>query len=125
MVFQCGADSIGGDLLGTLNLSVKGHGECLKMVKEWGLPMMVLGGGGYTIQNVSRCWTYETGICLGVDLENKLPAHDTIEYYGPDYELHLPIKNETNYNSQEYIDNITSQALENLKNIEIAPNVPF
>lgn len=29
-------------------------------------PIVMLGGGGYTIQNVSRCWTYETGVALGM-----------------------------------------------------------
>ena len=25
---------------------------------------MLLGGGGYTIRNVARCWTYETSVAL-------------------------------------------------------------
>jgi hypothetical protein len=25
----------------------------------------VLGGGGYTVRNVARCWTYETAVLLG------------------------------------------------------------
>lgn len=36
--------------------------------------MLVLGGGGYTINNVARCWTYETGQLLG---EHLYPA-DTL-----------------------------------------------
>lgn len=27
--------------------------------------MLVLGGGGYTISNVARCWAYETGRIVG------------------------------------------------------------
>ena len=27
--------------------------------------MLVLGGGGYKISNVARCWAYETGTILG------------------------------------------------------------
>jgi acetoin utilization deacetylase AcuC-like enzyme len=42
-----------------------GHGECVKFMKEFGIPMLILGGGGYTIKNVSRCWAYETGLLLG------------------------------------------------------------
>ena len=30
--------------------------------------MIVLGGGGYNVKNVARCWAYETGICLGKQL---------------------------------------------------------
>jgi histone deacetylase 1/2 len=33
-------------------------------MKGKNIPMIILGGGGYTIQNVARCWAYETGICL-------------------------------------------------------------
>eukprot|EP01017_Pseudomicrothorax_dubius_P045807 TRINITY_DN7980_c0_g1_i3.p1 TRINITY_DN7980_c0_g1~~TRINITY_DN7980_c0_g1_i3.p1 ORF type:complete len:325 (+),score=58.00 TRINITY_DN7980_c0_g1_i3:125-1099(+) len=70
IVMQCGADSISGDKLGCFNLSIKGHGECVNYMKSFGIPMMVLGGGGYTLRNVARCWTYETGILLDEELPN-------------------------------------------------------
>jgi hypothetical protein len=38
----------------------------LEFVKKFNLPLMVLGGGGYTVRNVARCWAYETGLCLGI-----------------------------------------------------------
>jgi hypothetical protein len=44
--------------------SIKGHGACVEYVKGFGIPLMVLGGGGYTVRNVARCWTYETSICV-------------------------------------------------------------
>lgn len=31
---------------------------------RYNLPLMLLGGGGYTIRNVARCWTYETSVAL-------------------------------------------------------------
>ena len=30
----------------------------------------MLGGGGYTIRNVARCWTYETSIALNSEVAN-------------------------------------------------------
>lgn len=51
----------------------------MRIIKEWGTPLLVLGGGGYTIKNVARCWTYETGICLNQELENNLPLNDYYE----------------------------------------------
>ena len=30
----------------------------------------MLGGGGYTIRNVARCWTYETSVALDLDIAN-------------------------------------------------------
>ena len=62
IVMQCGADSLGMDRLGVFNLSMKGHGEAVRHMKNYGLPIMFLGGGGYTLKNVARVWTYETSI---------------------------------------------------------------
>jgi hypothetical protein len=35
------------------------------------VPLMILGGGGYTMRNVARCWCYETGKMLGLDLPDE------------------------------------------------------
>lgn len=34
--------------------------------------MLVLGGGGYTIRNVARCWCYETACCCNVELPDQV-----------------------------------------------------
>ena len=39
-------------------------------MKKQGVPLLMLGGGGYTIRNVARCWTYETSVALGVEIAN-------------------------------------------------------
>jgi histone deacetylase 1/2 len=65
VILQLGADSIAYDVLGRLNLSIKGHGACVKQMMTYGVPLMLLGGGGYTVHNVSRCWLYETGLAIG------------------------------------------------------------
>ena len=56
VVLCCGADSLSGDRVGCWNLSIKGHAACLEHMKTFNVPLLVLGGGGYTIRNVSRCW---------------------------------------------------------------------
>ena len=84
IVLQCGTDSLSGDKLGCLNLSmrgtivlplekwlshtVSGHANCVKFVKSFNKPLLLLGGGGYTMRNVSRAWAYETGLAAGVEL---------------------------------------------------------
>jgi len=65
IVLQCGADSLAGDRLGCFNLSLKGHAACIEYVKSFNLPILLLGGGGYTIRNVARCWALETSVILG------------------------------------------------------------
>lgn len=64
-----------GDRLGCFNLTDKGHGECVKFVKSFGLPLLVLGGGGYNIRNVARCWTYETAVLLDHSISNSILYH--------------------------------------------------
>ena len=74
LVLQCGSDSLSGDRLGCFNLSVRGHADCVRHMLTYNLPTLVLGGGGYTIRNVSRCWAYETAVVLGEELENEMPC---------------------------------------------------
>jgi histone deacetylase 1/2 len=115
VVMQCGSDSLSGDRLGCFNLSVKGHANCVKHIKSFNLPMMVLGGGGYTLRNVPRCWTYETGICLGMELEDDIPKNDYLDYFFPEYKLHIPVTNMENVNTPEYLNNILENIENNLK----------
>ncbi|GAB2269783.1 Histone deacetylase 6 [Dionaea muscipula] len=106
VVLQCGADSLSGDRLGCFNLSVKGHADCLRFLRSFNVPLMVLGGGGYTIRNVARCWCYETAVAVGVEPDNKLPYNEYYEYFGPDYSLHIDPSNMENLNSPENLDKI-------------------
>lgn len=75
------------------NLSVKGHGECVKLIKSWGVPLLLSGGGGYTLRNVPRCWVYETSIATGIDIKNEMPDHAYRDYFCPDYKIHLQVSN--------------------------------
>lgn len=98
VVLQCGGDSLSGDKLGCFNLSMKGllklfihlnffiysssipflgHANCVKFVKKFNLPTLVLGGGGYTMRNVARTWAYETGVVVGEDIG---PGKENLEY---------------------------------------------
>ena len=78
IVLQCGGDSLSGDRLGCFNLSMRGHANCVNFVKSFGMPTLVLGGGGYTMRNVARTWAYETGVLVGQELDPVLPFN---EYY--------------------------------------------
>lgn len=33
-----------------------GHAACVDFLKSFHKPLLLLGGGGYTIRNVARCW---------------------------------------------------------------------
>ena len=72
-----GADSLSGDRLGCFNLSLQGHAHCMDFLAKFGVPMLVLGGGGYTMRNVARCWCYETGRMLAEELPDEYARHST------------------------------------------------
>jgi histone deacetylase 1/2 len=123
VVLQCGGDSLSGDRLGCFNLSMDGHANCVNFVKSFGLPTMVLGGGGYTMRNVARTWAFETGVLVGQDMERTLPYNEYYEYYAPDFELNVRSSNMENSNSREYLEKITSAVIDNLRQTGPAPSV--
>lgn len=124
IVLQCGADSLAGDRLGCFSLSTKGHGECVKFVKDLNVPTLVVGGGGYTLRNVARCWTYETSLLIDEQISNELPMNDYLEFFAPDFTLHPEIQTRTeNANSKQYLDAIAKHTYDNLKMCQFAPSV--
>eukprot|EP00961_Rhodomonas_salina_P242946 3282173-Rhodomonas_salina.2 len=46
ILMQCGTDSLVGDRLGTFNLTLRGHGKCVEFMNSFGVPMLLVGGGG-------------------------------------------------------------------------------
>ncbi|GAA5865899.1 hypothetical protein JCM8547_005752 [Rhodosporidiobolus lusitaniae] len=129
IVLQCGADSLGCDRLGCFNLSIAAHGECVRFIKSFNLPLIVLGGGGYTIKNVSRCWTYETAVLLGLeqDLPNALPHTAYDDFFAPDWKLHPDLAGGRNrlenLNSRKQLERIRVGVLERLRYMHGAPGV--
>lgn len=124
VVLQCGADSLAGDRLGCFNLSMRGetilltkqgHAFATEYMKSFKVPLLVLGGGGYTIRNVARAWTFETAVVCGETLpegtwffletkSTELPFNDYFQYYGPDFKLDVPSNNMENQNTREYLE---------------------
>ncbi len=125
IVLQCGADSLGLDRLGCFNLSIAAHGECVQFIKSFGLPLLVLGGGGYTIRNVARCWAYETSVLTGCSIPDTLPSTPYMEFFAPSYRLHEPTQagRVENQNSKASLEKIRVQILEQLRYLHGAPSV--
>ncbi|XP_039122763.1 histone deacetylase 19-like [Dioscorea cayenensis subsp. rotundata] len=126
LVLQCGADSLARDPLGSFNLTIKGHAECVNFIRSFNLPLLLLGGGGYCLRNVPRCWAYETAVAVGVELQNDLPSNEFYAYFGPHYTLHdPPIKALENKNSTNSLEKIKTRVLDNISKLEHAPSVQF
>ncbi|MGD8340230.1 MAG: acetoin utilization protein AcuC [Gammaproteobacteria bacterium] len=61
-LLQCGADSIAGDPLTHLQLSVEAHAHAAERLKSLAERtasgrLLAMGGGGYNRNNLARCWT--------------------------------------------------------------------
>jgi histone deacetylase 1/2 len=123
VVLQCGADSLANDRLGCFNLTIKGHAKCVKFVKGFGIPTLVLGGGGYNIRSVARCWAYETAVLLDTEIDDAIPYNDYWQYYEPDHKLHFPKTAAENNNGREYLEKLKTKVLENLRCLNAAPSV--
>ncbi|KAG6918651.1 transcriptional activator that enhances pseudohyphal growth [Tephrocybe rancida] len=125
IVLQCGADSLGCDRLGAFNLSIAAHGECVNFVRKYNVPLLVVGGGGYTIKNVSRCWTYETAVLVGATIPDELPAtvYDSF-FEDSHWKLHPPLTGKVdNQNSVTSLQRITISIRNKLRYLQGAPSV--
>jgi histone deacetylase 1/2 len=127
ILLQLGSDSLTGDRLGCFNLTIKGHADYAAYVKSFGIPMLVTGGGGYTVRNVARCWTYETAVLLDCadEIDQNLPDNVYLGYFGPDYRLMISksnMKNMKNLNTVESLHDIEVKILENIREAPTRPH---
>ncbi|HLF86793.1 MAG TPA: acetoin utilization protein AcuC [Nitrospiria bacterium] len=73
LVSQLGVDTMASDPLTHLELTTNGFTRMIELMKGWSVPWVALGGGGYDIVNVAKCWSLAFAIMAGVDLPDKLP----------------------------------------------------
>ncbi|KAJ7052207.1 histone deacetylase RPD3 [Mycena amicta] len=125
IVLQCGADSLAGDKLGCFNLSMHGHAHCVQWLREKNVPLVLLGGGGYTVKNVARAWTYETACAIGGGMEAAidpvLPYCESFDWFGPRYRLEVLASNMEDLNVS--LDAVRLTALQQLSELPPVPSV--
>ena len=111
----------------------------MKFVKSFDKPLLLLGGGGYTMRNVSRAWAYETGLATGVELGRgkcipmadrkkstlflDIPVNEYYEYFGPDYQLDVKSSNTEDLNSPAYLERVKGIVMEHLRHVGGPPSV--
>ncbi|CZS91509.1 probable histone deacetylase HosA [Rhynchosporium agropyri] len=130
IVLQCGADSLAGDRLGRFNVQVQGHGACIAYCKSLDIPLLLVGGGGYTPRNVARAWAHETSIAIGCDktLSPIIPQHTPYRSHFR-YETIFPTLSEIlgdprpNKNTKKKITEIIESVTEQLRLVNRAPSV--
>lgn len=126
IILNGGASNLSGDRLGCFNLTLQGHGACVKFVRDLNLPLLVLGGGGCASANVARCWANATNILLGGDemAGSTIPLNEAFRsYYAPEYKVAVPSSNQLNENSAAELDKIKAMLLSSLDSITPAPTL--
>ncbi|CAK5280898.1 unnamed protein product [Mycena citricolor] len=126
VVLQCGADSLAGDKLGCFNLTMHGHAACVQFLRQQNVPLVLLGGGGYTVKNVARAWTYETACAIGMEAEVDplLPYTEYFDWFGPRFRLEVPASNMDDVNVLDGSLNVVREkALRQLAQLPHAPSV--
>ncbi|CAI2324251.1 unnamed protein product [Caenorhabditis sp. 36 PRJEB53466] len=124
IVLQCGSDSLCEDRLGQFALSFNAHARAVKYVKALGKPLMVLGGGGYTLRNVARCWALETGVILGLRMGDEIPGTSLYSHYFTPRLLRPNLVTKlTDMNSPSYLHSVEQETLQCLRMIRGAPSV--
>ena len=73
LVTQLGIDSYYNDPLAHLMLSSVGFGKLVEEFSRMGLPWLAMGGGGYDLRAVARCWTLAYGIMMGREWPDDIP----------------------------------------------------
>lgn len=128
IVLQCGADSLAGDRLGPFNVQVEGHGECVAFCKSLNLPLLLVGGGGYTPRNVARAWCNETSIAIGCPVNPIIPEHTPYRSHFRGETLFptfsdLQREPRANKNTQKRLQDIVTFISEQLRFVNHAPSV--
>ena len=74
LVTQLGIDSYYSDPLTHLMLSSRGFCEAVEEFAGMGYPWLAMGGGGYDLGAVARCWTLAYGIMSERELPDSIPT---------------------------------------------------
>ena len=81
LVTQLGIDTYHSDPLGHLNITSQGYVQAVQELGSLTSRWLALGGGGYDVGAVARCWALAYGVMIGKDWPDDIPD-ESRERYG-------------------------------------------
>ena len=69
-VLQLGADALAGDPLAHLHLTNNVYADVINHLLSFQKPILMVGGGGYNIDNTVRAWALAWSVLCGTDMDN-------------------------------------------------------
>lgn len=85
IVLQMGTDAHFADPLARLEVRVQEWLAAITDIRDLGLPLVALGGGGYALQNVPRMWTAAVLTLLGREVPEFVPSPFAEEWDTPTF----------------------------------------
>ncbi|KAJ2797798.1 hypothetical protein H4R20_005057 [Coemansia guatemalensis] len=106
VVVQCGCDGLAGDPHKVFNLTTDAFTKSVTTVLGWGLPTLLLGGGGYSRPDCARCWTRLTGVACGRDIPaaTDVPEHRFLGEFAPAFDMASDAMLMNDENDDEAVD---------------------
>ncbi|KAJ2752073.1 Histone deacetylase 8, partial [Coemansia sp. BCRC 34490] len=114
IVVQCGADGLAGDPYKVFNLTTDAYVCALDLIVSWNLPVLLVGGGGYSNPDCARCWTRLTAAACGVDIAPlaDIPEHQYLNDYAPAFDMHVEKMLVEDENSTSDIDAVIARSMD-------------
>jgi acetoin utilization protein AcuC len=98
LVFELGADTLAGDPLANLQLTNNTYADIIYRLLDFGVPILMTGGGGYNIDNTVRAWALAWSVLCGADLEDRNASIglggvmlESTDWFGGLRDRHLPV----------------------------------
>lgn len=121
VVAQFGADGIANDPMQSFNLTPDSLVDCLRQIKYWKKPTVILGGGGYNFFNTAKTWTRLTAAALGLQLPQEIPDHRYFLEYGPSFEITVEPTRPRDQNDEKYLSDV-SRTINKMLSIHVVKN---
>lgn len=83
IVLQMGADAHYSDPLTQLQLTVQGWHKAVELTRSFDVPVLALGGGGYSLIAVPRMWTWAIGTLKGITPPKSIPPDHFLYQQAP------------------------------------------
>lgn len=106
LVTQLGIDSYHSDPITHLQVTSRGYVEVIREFARLGLPWLALGGGGYDVGAVARCWSLAYGVMLGEDWPDRIPESVAGQYPSPNLRdtVALEVPDNVRQQARQYLE---------------------
>ncbi|GBG32760.1 Histone deacetylase [Hondaea fermentalgiana] len=121
IVMQCGGGFLSTERGGCFNVTEQAYADCVRVVRDLDVPLLMLGGNGSNMARTARMWAFATMVLLRKESllkDNLIPDVVPCRYYfEPNYEIVGPTAKMPNLNTAEENLKLRRRVLGNLNQL--------